>query len=392
MEISCTGTAIIESAATGVQYRIDADLLDWEAAGGHERQMGPETQHQARLEHDQLGLLEWTLWEYPVGAQNMKSTEVSVHRLIQDFEIELLHIPDDPDGPDDEPQVHIYRSDSDEIGISDDELKELSTEEQVPYLTHWFLRMFEDPQNETPYSNDKENSSNYSYIWGGPYDAGDELDDAFAGIATEEAIEAAREFVEGQTGIHEWAPGPYHLDHEAAAQEYQAEQGKNQEVALDVIESRIDTGVGSTINTPLDSELTRELKQSIDLLRLELSTLQLPQQHGGMGHNQPPENLTIDVNLTVRIENSIETVEREIEATAPKVKEIFWATKALKAIWNEMLDWGKTTYQTTKKLATAVIGSTIVTGLSAEALSLMGKLDTVIEFATKWMDFATSFL
>ena len=93
--------------------------------------------------------------------------------------------------------------------VTPSQLKRLGREKQIAYMVHWFRGMFEDPQNEMPYATDKESHYNYEYIWGGPYDANDELGDQFCGIVSDEVIKAAVEIVQND-GIHEWAPGPDH--------------------------------------------------------------------------------------------------------------------------------------------------------------------------------------
>ena len=56
------GVTRIKHAKTGEIYDISVDELDWDAIGSDERQMGPETHYQAALEHPQLGLITWNIW------------------------------------------------------------------------------------------------------------------------------------------------------------------------------------------------------------------------------------------------------------------------------------------------------------------------------------------
>ncbi len=91
MEVYCKGTARIRHSATGHIYEIRSDELDWDAVGGDERQMGPETHYEAVLEHPELGSLSWGLWEYPIGAENHHDTDVGSHEVIVDFDYGLEH-------------------------------------------------------------------------------------------------------------------------------------------------------------------------------------------------------------------------------------------------------------------------------------------------------------
>ena len=79
------------------------------------------------------------------------------------------------------------------------DLRGKSHEEAIELMKEWFFENFEDPAHSTPWD-----EGEYVYIWGGPYDAEEELRDAFDGAATEEAIEEAISGIESDG--YEWAP------------------------------------------------------------------------------------------------------------------------------------------------------------------------------------------
>lgn len=95
MNVYCRGIATIRHKVTGEIYSIESDELDWDRVGADERQMGPEFQYQATVDHPELGTLTWSLWEYPVGAENYNETNTGGHELIEDFEYGLAHVPDE---------------------------------------------------------------------------------------------------------------------------------------------------------------------------------------------------------------------------------------------------------------------------------------------------------
>lgn len=64
MEVYCLGAAQIRHRVTGEIHEIESDELNWDAVGGDERQMGPETHYEAVLEHFELRELTWGIWEY----------------------------------------------------------------------------------------------------------------------------------------------------------------------------------------------------------------------------------------------------------------------------------------------------------------------------------------
>ncbi len=62
--------------------------------------MGASTHYQAQLEHPELGLLTWDIWEYPVGVENSTARNVNGHEVIHDLRYGLEHVPDIEDADD----------------------------------------------------------------------------------------------------------------------------------------------------------------------------------------------------------------------------------------------------------------------------------------------------
>lgn len=94
IDIYSRGLARIRHSDTGDIFEIAADELEWEAVGSEERQMGPENVYAAVVDHPELGQLVWSLWEYPIGMENMIETEVNGHELLENIEFGLQHLPD----------------------------------------------------------------------------------------------------------------------------------------------------------------------------------------------------------------------------------------------------------------------------------------------------------
>src|SRR6266566_8887436 len=74
----------------------------------------------------------------------------------------------------------------DETTIDEIHLKDAAEETQKEAMRSWFLDHFQDPVEETPYDSGE---GGYIYIYGGPYDAREELEARFDGIVPEEVIE-----------------------------------------------------------------------------------------------------------------------------------------------------------------------------------------------------------
>ena len=183
------GVATIRHADTGVVYEIEADELDWQQVGAEERGMGPEITYEADIDHPQLGRLTWRLWEYPIGVENDREVDIGPHVLIQNFQTGLEF---EPDG---------------------DDLRQ----DRIDAMVGWFHDHFEDPAERTPY---ESREGGYQWIWGGPYDAHEQLADQFPNEA-ETLIEAAVEEIQSD-GIVDWAPKEQPGDYDDAGLDEEA--------------------------------------------------------------------------------------------------------------------------------------------------------------------------
>ena len=118
---------------------------------------------------------------------------------------------DTPDvGPDDYPRSRRRETRGadkrayhiDDQRFTPSQFKKLSKARKIEAMKQWFLERFEDPANSTSYM-----TSEGGYLWnnGGPYDADDELQNEFQGLASFDIIQEAVEEVQSD-GIYEWAP------------------------------------------------------------------------------------------------------------------------------------------------------------------------------------------
>jgi hypothetical protein len=369
MIIECTGTAILEDRSSGRRFEIEHDELDWEVADVQERSMGQETHYQATIEHEVLGTLSWNLWEYPVGLQNYHSTEVGQAHIIQDFEYSLEH-EDDRDWEDmfDPPEI-----------TTEEEWADLPKGEQIERMVAWFNRMFEDPQNQTPYAADKDSPYNYEYIWGGPYDASEELTDQFAGIASEDAIEKAAEIVQDQDGIFEWAPSDAHPDMRRRAEEAMEEQ-IDLFPSLDDIRQKIGEAPRLQLGTPEELAARQELLALIQDLGPLVTQATDSSSHGGMGHNQPPPEMALPENIGISITANINIIQTEVSSDTPDTEKVAEATSALQKAQEEASDFFRMTKDQVKSQ-----------GSKALATAIVGGVGTLVGLAITWISAALGF-
>jgi hypothetical protein len=167
------------------------------------------------------------------------------------------------------------------------DLEGLDQEERVAAMRDWFFDNFEDPAEHTPHDSGE---GGYQYIWGGPYDALDEIGSAFPD-AEQQDIDEAVEQVQA-VGTYDWAPtdGRIQLDD-------------------------IDASDGPLGNVPL-AERLEALGGQLDRVEghvrrlLELCARE-EDATPGIGHNRPPPDELDDLDLT-GVQASIDEVRGEL--------------------------------------------------------------------------------
>ncbi len=270
MAITPSGQATIRSKGGGQSYVIQAKDLEWNQVSADERQMGLEVQYLAEVEHPALGRLTWSVWEYPMGMLNDSDQNINGHTLETNFTFDP-QFEQDEDWDDIEGHEEL-------ANLTDDQLRALPKEQQEEYIIGWFHSQFWDPAHETPYDG---REGGYQYVYGGPYEAREELEEKFGGVVEENIIENAVEEIESD-GLTDWAPSPRHPDQLRAAEEYY-ESFKPQ--TLDEIGAALASGAKTDLGSPAAQTAAEELKQSADALMAAIDARR--PLHGGMGHNGP---------------------------------------------------------------------------------------------------------
>ena len=93
--------------------------------------------------------------------------------------------------------------------MSSDDLSAADSYTQRDVMRTWFYQNFEDPAERTPY---ESTEGGYIWIWGGPYDATEELGSEFSDVVPEDVIEEL--VVELEEDCVEWAPTPRYEDYD----------------------------------------------------------------------------------------------------------------------------------------------------------------------------------
>jgi hypothetical protein len=287
-----------------------------------------------------------------------------------------------------------YYSDDDiERGITPSELKRAGRERQKEYMRHWFHRNFEDPVHETPYSSQE---GGYLFIWGGPYDAREQLYDEFGSLVLEDRIEELADEIEGEDGIQDWAPGPDHPDTRQREEEWHRERGKEetrlQSETLDQIIDRLKSGVKPTYGDDYELEQRRAVRERLDKVKSLLA--QVTPAHGGIGHNRPPpDSDSPQAVVIVELRDAEETINRELTEREPNALEVANATLRLQSA----LGWFAKKFDLAADSFAKGFGKTlgVVAATAAVAAaglkipSLAHLLAEIIQYVTQWLSYVT---
>lgn len=199
----------------------------------------------------------------------------------------------------DEPQL-------DPLTNPPEELMSLPIEEAVEKIATWFFENFEDPAESTPYETAE---GGYQYIWGGPYNARDVIENVFADTASEKLVTAAIEAVELHG--HEWVPN----GHRIQPPDDDADSPQNTEAAFAEMHRRIQV-----------------LEESLEQIR-----------PAGLGHNNPPEPIEptplssqewASIQHAIAVLNSQPAIPQEA-----KISDIETAARTTETLGIKVKDW-----------------------------------------------------
>src|SRR5262245_34602401 len=99
-------------------------------------------------------------------------------------------------------KVRPFLNDPDYDAVSRTAFRRMRKAEKRELMVRWFHENFENPAESLPYESAE---GGYQWIWGGPYDAREQLFDKFGDFVPESLIEEVAEEVERE-GVTDWSP------------------------------------------------------------------------------------------------------------------------------------------------------------------------------------------
>lgn len=198
---------------------------------------------------------------------------------------------------------------------------DMTDSEKVDMMVEWFNLQFEDPQSETPYNSDV---GEYVYLWGGPFDANDQIQEEFSeAIEFDLMVQAVEQVQSG--GTIEWAPqtgGDFYNHPE---------------------DDRVSTGeivdgddewppiIADVAPMPAEPDARAEVLRRLDaletLIQPVLQRMELEAQPAAMmGHNNPPEELDIIDAIPreewLNVKDAVDQIREQTTSESPNIEVI----------------------------------------------------------------------
>lgn len=223
-------------------------------------------------------------------------------------------------------------------GYSVEEVEAMSSKEQIAMIVEWFGQQFEDPQNDTPYNKDL---GGYVYLWGGPFDASDQIQAEFSDAVDFDTMMLAVESVQ-DGGTVEWAP-------QTGGDFY--EHPEDDRVASgEIVDGDGDWPPTIPDRPPLPPEpearadVIRRLDELEAIVQPLLDTFEAEVQAPPMmGHNNPPEELELVQAVPreewLRIKAAIDEIREQTTVEQPDIEGVERSNNRLLAAANALAGW-----------------------------------------------------
>lgn len=177
-------------------------------------------------------------------------------------------------GKDDVAKARIYEAG--EFQFTPSQFRRISRSRKIEFMVTWFRERYEDPAENMPY---ESGEGGYSWIWGGPYNADDEIQSEFSDVADFDTMQEAVEEIQAD-GIFDWAP--------ISPPDDIYDEDEPGHVLVDENGSRLvdDRGNGILIEQPDQATLREAMLGRLDDLETKVGDLLANQSM--IGHNNPP--------------------------------------------------------------------------------------------------------
>lgn len=268
-------------------------------------------------------------------------------------------------------QKRPFLEDGSQYGVSRSQFRRMRKTEKREAMLQWFSENYKDPAENTPYESAE---GGYQYIWGGPYEARDELYAQFGDIVPERLIEEVAQEIE-RHGTFDWAPVQKDEDRDDRS----FSEADDELAPLDIYLDEPSAQYG----TPAEQDARK--KALIALERLE--KIITKRQAIGIGHNQPPE--TIDGPDLPEVQRAVAELKLEFHRLTPAIAKIKQWAKPIRDVLVVAGKWAARKADKAVDAAMVVIG----TGAGTYVLTqLVPPIHDAFDAVIKWLEIAAKSL
>ena len=241
-----------------------------------------------------------------------------------------------------------FVEDGSQYGVSRGQFRRMRKDEKRYLMVQWFYEHFDHPDNVgTPWD-----EGEYLWIWGGPYDAAEQLGAKFGDVASEKLIEEVVKEVESE-GTTDWG-----RRHTPEDREDQEDEGAASELtSLDTFSDEPSSDYGTSI----EYEARERARAALDEVQKALDQIPV-----GIGHNRPPEKIEPDDYLEL-VRPAVVALRLEFSKPNPIISRVKAWAKPLREVLVATARW------TGRKIDTAVDAGMKVAG-TAGAVWLISQI------------------
>jgi len=258
-------------------------------------------------------------------------------------------------------QKRPFLEDGSQYGVSRTAFRRMRKAEKRELMIAWFHANYEDPAERTPYESAE---GGYQWIWGGPYDAREELSTQFGDIASEALIEEVAKHVE-RHGLFEWAPIDRGDD---------LEEPEGPDTPPDIYD--ISDEPSAAYGTPLDREMRGRVAATLDDLQQALD-------HAppiGIGHNRPPE--AIEPTEIEELRPAVQHLRAEFGKATPSIARVKQWTRPVRTALIACTKWIGAKLDKAADSAASTAGPAILIWLASQ---LSPHLHSVFNALIEWL-------
>jgi hypothetical protein len=260
-------------------------------------------------------------------------------------------------------------------GFTASAMRRMRKAKKIDAMVQWFGGHFEDPVERLPYITAE---GGYQWIYGGPYDASEEIQGEFYDVVDFDTMMEAVEQVQ-EEGLFGWAPKSDPSDYE--------EEPEDDEARGPIVDGDGERPPVVEAAAPPEPVARAEVLRRLD----ELEALIIPLvaepivRPAMMGHNQPPEDLEIEQAVSRpewrQVQSAIAEIREQAAAEIPSVEIVEQRSNRIRKALGALTRWLR---DRANKAIDTGIGVSVIYGI-ANPDAIMTAMTNAVQAIQSWI-------